>query len=316
VASPNEQKWERGLLAGSVAYVVLSIVCAAMLVFAARGGRQPDVVLWPFVRPLWNAVDDPVIAFLIRAVIVIVGIALFPGVISILITFAILILACAVFLMAIYLLVLLASVSVGGAVVVFGSIIALTWWLLWAYREEAKQIIEYFHPLLDLAAAAYVWAVRPEEFDTSEYDVINYERGTKMDMPDDSTRGLRSQMTKLAEVLDLGQVPMQLEDYDGWIQEAVKRVQMRSLRRTREEALALLQQARIAVGEMLQLKRAQAELGRLPKEHSVKDLELDEQRLALELKIAQHQLAIKRLSDPSKVPQSSRSIIIDDDEDS
>ncbi|WP_331959577.1 hypothetical protein [Candidatus Binatus sp.] len=124
-----------------------------------------------------------------------------------------------------------------------------------------------------------------------------------MGSTDDQERSLHNQVVKVAEVLGIGGVPAQLEDYDGWFQEARKRVQMRSLRRTRKEALALLEQATAAHRELLALRRTQAELGRLDKENLVKDLELEKQQHGLILDIEKHKKALRELNEPPSPKQ-------------
>ena len=94
---------------------------------------------------------------------------------------------------------------------------------------------------------------------------------------DEKEDELRNQAVRIAEVLGLSQsqVPTQLDGYEGFFQEARKRIQMRSRGRTLKESVALIEQLTTAFTRAASLKRAQGALGRVAKENLVEDLQLD-----------------------------------------
>jgi hypothetical protein len=119
-------------------------------------------------------------------------------------------------------------------------------------------------------------------------------------------RSLREPAARVAALVGINGVPAFLEDYEGWFGEVRRRIQMRSLQKSRGEALALLDQANLAYAKLVALKRTQGELLRLPLEDEVarEDLSLKLERARAErhgeeLKGKQHKAAIRTLETPA-----------------
>jgi hypothetical protein len=143
MASTQEHNRTRLGVAIAVLYCTLSIVFAVLYLLAPLGTAPPDVYV-PYVRPLWNASSDPVLAFLIRLVVVIVGVALIPGMIAAMIAFVVLVAALAVLLGAFDLLFYLAALSPVGAILVFGSLAFFFWWLLFrVWPEQTYRALDF-----------------------------------------------------------------------------------------------------------------------------------------------------------------------------
>ncbi len=264
------------------------------------GGRHvpPGAYFFPFINRLWDASSDPVFALFIRAVIVIVALALIPGFTIVTLAFAFLALAVGLLIGAFQLLFQLATLSLGGFLLVFVVMTGLVRWLRKKHPEDVAVLVGIFHWILDGIVAAYLKVRRAVEYGIGDDDIVPISPARRTAIMDDEERGLQTQVAKIATMLSIGHVPGQLEEYGGWLQEAFKRVQMRSRQRTNSEALVLLQQANAAYTELLKLRRAQGELGRLAKENRVKDLELDAQETDLRLRIRQSKKAIKELNKP------------------
>jgi hypothetical protein len=260
---------------------------------------QGTLIPHKLVDPLWDATSDPALAFIIRSAIVIAVGSIIPGTLVILVGLLMTGLVLAVGLGAVVevgvFLVWLAKLSPTGAALVLGGVGTPLWWLLFRkYREQTLRVIDYIIAIL-------MWVRHPQ----LRHNLLRIAQRGKTIM-DEKESELRDQAVRIAEVLglSLNHVPTQLADYDGFFQEARKRVQMRSLERTRERGLALLKQATAFHTELLALKRTQAQLGRLDKENVVKDLELDEQEYALRAKIEQHKKTIDEINNPPPPPST------------
>jgi hypothetical protein len=108
--------------------------------------------------------------------------------------------------------------------------------------------------------------------------------------------------------MNQNQLPVTLEGYSGFFQEARKRVQMASLERTRERALSLLRQAVTFHTELLSLRRAQGALDRVNKENLAEDLQLDVKIEKLKRELDQEEEdPLSQQNPPSGVPTSPTS---------
>jgi hypothetical protein len=87
-------------------------------------------------------------------------------------------------------------------------------------------------------------------------------------------RSLRESAARVAELVGIHGVPTFLEDYEGWFDEVLRRIQIRSQQKSRNEALVLLDQATAAYTKLVALKRTQGELERVPLEDEVAREEL------------------------------------------
>ena len=204
-----------------------------------------------FLFPLWNITSAPFFYWFFPMVNVLFIAALLPG------------MACIfIFFLALGLVVNLAEVSPGAAGIL---VITISWLLFRKYREQLSRAIDHI-------AAVLTWIRHPQL--RQNLRKIAQQGKILMDEKEDE---LRNQAVRIAEVLGLSQsqVPTQLADYDGFFQEARKRVQMRSLERTRERELVLLRQATSFYTEIVNLKRAQGAVARVDKENLAEDLQLD-----------------------------------------
>jgi hypothetical protein len=326
-----------------VIYFILCALCAGVVVYLPQKGGDP---LYFFIDPLWNATDDPVLLFLIRTFVVVFAIALIPG--MILVAFWVLLLVLTVSALAglAYFLGLAALSGPTGAIIVFGSVGTLIWYLLLhRYRKItdrfAELVVEFvvsffgeepnpmnrltsiertlsprqsFLACLFLAVAALVGAGYSSQghffISTSfllvallcSYGVVVSIRELS-GIGDPQERKLHNQMAKLAQALDLPSIPHSFNQYDGFFEEIRKRAVLNSTAKTNQKVIALMHQTTTAYNEMVELKRAEAALKRLPKEYIVKDLQIEKEEVALRKEIAEHRRAIKQIiENPNALP--------------
>lgn len=266
VPSKKLTKREKRIIAYGMAYLALTIGCIAVFLFNYPNNLP---VVHKFFTPLWHATNDPVLAFLLRTVNVLLIAAIIPGMVSTFIFFFILACGVNILIAGIRLTVSLAELSPMGALLVFGTVGFPLWWLLFRKYWEKTQ------HALDLILAVLMWIRHPQ----IRNSLRKIAQGGKTIM-DNKELELHNYAVRLADVLGMSQslVPTQLEGYDGYFREARKRIQIGSLLRTRDKELLLLNQAIAFFDKIHALKLAQGGV-------TLVDLEMEEKVAGLRARI-------------------------------
>jgi hypothetical protein len=258
-----------------IPYTILSFVY--MFVYFFHSPTNTTIVD-KFFRPLWNLTDEAVFSFLLRTVNVLFISVIFPGMIIAFLLLLAFSIAFNISVAVIQFLTWIVRLGPAGAVAVFGGLgLSLAWLAYHKYRDYREHALR----AMELIISAFLWLTDPQHRKKLSQE--------KKRIMDDKAKEdeLREQASKLAEVVGMNQsqLPVTLEGYSGFFQEARKRVQMRSHQRTQQEVLILLDQAIAFHTGLLTLRRAQGALDRVRKENVVEDLKLDEQELAVQVRI-------------------------------
>lgn len=256
------------------------------------------------LRQAWSPTGDEVLNLLIDAGIVVLVVAVVGGMIGAGLAIIYALLWSLVVLIPLSILMTLWSASPTGAVLATALVAWGVWYLLFRmYRERTLRAAE-----LVLYALGETWRFfaggdlkgsrpknRPGDGIWEDAMADHKKRAREAsEATREQERVVAEKASEVARATGVA-VPHGFNEYSGFFQEVRKRVQTRSLQRTRTEVLRLLEQAVEANEKLLALRRAEAAIMRLPKESNVKELELDAQERELQLKIAKTEAELKAL---------------------
>jgi hypothetical protein len=223
--------------------------------------------------PLWMWTDDPVLRGILMLIFGAIFVFLLPGLLVVGVYVVIVVLA------------LTFVVGIGGFLIaIFGLIV----WQLWSASATGKVlavIIGVGVPvfvikvvvkkygercvtwLTELVVKIFFIKRKMRPTDTIGQGTDTFQSGERaLAMPDikDEEEKLRQQMFSLTHMNpNLPTVPTVSTGYRGWIQEVKKRIELRSVYRTREEELKLIQQINVFWEEILRHKKTITALERI-----------------------------------------------------
>lgn len=315
---------------GVVAYcgftTVLWLVFFGLGVWAQRDPHHPKILdaknVGELLAPIWPPTSDPILNVICGVLGVGLVLLLAPGLIWSGVVLAALSLALLLGTVVIGGIVLglgaLASASPTGAVLVVGLLLSLLSWAVWTFWKKYRlQLARALDLLLYGLREAWLFVQRggrardsltegPTDHARKEFMMPGNDKTSRdadtgaREEAERDARAFRAEVTRAADAIGgLPVVPDQLGDYEGWFKEAWKRVQLRSLSRTREEQLKLLDQLTQAYEKRVAFERAKGKFDRVSKEQKVEGrkldvegLKLDEEELALKRKIKAHEDAL------------------------
>jgi hypothetical protein len=268
------------------AYFAISLVNAIFFLYDpnryfAFMGRQ--------LAPLWYAAPDPMSIYPIRLLIILTAIIFLPGTIWATVILLLIALLAALLLLPVAMVVQQPN---GSSVILALGGLSLFWIVLHKFGGNLRSILDAI--LLSLFTGPRL-RQRRKPSPTEQARIMK-----KNNPIDDQDIEIQTFMKKTSRDLNMGHLPGSFEQYDGWFQEAIKRAQMREYVKTQDVRSALLGKLTAMHTELLTLRRAQGDLGRMDEENVMKGLELEERQEELRLKIARHKQAMKDLANPPK----------------
>lgn len=225
--------------------------------------------------PLWMWTDDPVLRGILMVVFFAIFLFLLPGLLVVGVYLAIAVLVVSVgggiigALIAIYYLTIvlpLWSMSPTGKVLAVILGVGVPAFVIRAVvRAYGEQCVTWFTELAVKIFFFIKWKPRAVAVVESGTGPLESTGGT-LTMPDIKAEEerLREQMLSLTNMNpSLPAVPTVSTGYRGWIQEVKKRIELRSVHRTREEELKLIQQINVFWEEILRHKKTITALERI-----------------------------------------------------